>query len=219
MKKIPHSESLADKAYNIIKESITNGDLKDEEPLPEERLAKNLGISRTPLRDALNRLASEGLIIQQKSAPAIVASFTKERSLEYMELRSLLEVYNIEKVITKIDDNIIAALEENLEDQLLAIEQGTYNDFIELDRQFHLILADVNHNSEIKKIIHLMNTGVTRAFLILSKTVPQSAKEAFSEHKELFEALKQRDVVQARNKMVIHMNNVERRFLEFDSEQ
>ncbi|RYG73188.1 GntR family transcriptional regulator [Lentibacillus lipolyticus] len=216
MEKKPQSESLANQAYKILKESIMNGDLQDEEPLPEEKLANNLGISRTPLRDALNRLAAEELIIQQKGAPAIVASFTKERSLEYMELRSLLEVYNIERIITILEDDVIVALEENLENQRFAIKGGTYNDFIEQDRQFHLLLASVNHNRELRELIHKMNTGVNRAFIILSKTVPQSAEEAYSEHVELLNALKQRNVVLAKNKMLIHMNNVEKRFLYFD---
>src|SRR5699024_3709452 len=162
----------------------TSGTLQDNEALPEEKLAKDLGVSRTPLRDALGRLAAEGLITQQKGSPAVVASFTKERSLDYMELRSLLEVYNIEKVITKMDEKLIVELEENLENQLIAIKQGTYNDFMEKDRQFHLLIASVNQNEELRSMIHKMNTGVNRAFLILSKTVPQSAEVAYHEHME-----------------------------------
>src|SRR5690606_12392933 len=104
MEKIKQSGTLADQAYKIIKKAIINGKLKENELLPEEKLAKNLGISRTPLRDALNRLSVEGLVVQQTGRPARVASFTKEKSLEYLELRSLLEVYNIEKTISKFDD-------------------------------------------------------------------------------------------------------------------
>lgn len=214
MKRIRQSESLADQAYNVLKEAILNGKMQDEEPLPEEKLAKDLGISRTPLRDALGRLTAEGLIIQRKGAPAIVASFTRERSLEYMEIRSLLEVYNIEKIITKIDDTVFQKLQDNLASQLAAIEKGTYKDFIEQDREFHLLLASINLNHELRDMIHRMNTGVNRAFIILSKTVPQSAKVAYEEHLELFEALKQRDVVLAKNKMIVHLNNVEKRFLQ-----
>ncbi|MBY7144516.1 GntR family transcriptional regulator [Virgibacillus sp. NKC19-3] len=215
MKKVIQSETLADQAYRIIKQAITNGDLKDGELLPEERLAKDLGISRTPLRDALGRLTSEGLIIQQKSAPALVASFTKENSLEYMELRNLLEIYNIEKIIAKVSDELLKELHTKLENQLTAINEDKYNEFIELDREFHLILASYNDNSELKKIIHRINTGVNRAFLILSSTVPKSAKEAYEEHLEIVKALEKRDVVLARDKMRIHMYNVEKRFLSY----
>lgn len=215
MEKIKHNETLADQAYKIIKNAIVNGKLKENEPLPEERLAKNLGISRTPLRDALNRLSVEGLVIQQTGRPAKVASFTKEKSLEYLELRSLLEVYNIEKTISKFDDDLITKLKGNLSEQLSAIERDNYHDFIELDREFHLLLASRNNNNELKEIIHRMNTGINRAFLILSSTLPASAKEAYVEHKEIVEALENQDVVLARNKMIVHLNNVEKRFLAY----
>ncbi|MBO1002727.1 GntR family transcriptional regulator [Pseudogracilibacillus auburnensis] len=219
MKKIKQSETLADQAYKMLKQAITNGKLKDKEQLPEEKLAKNLGISRTPLRDALGRLAAEGLIIHQTGRPAVVASFTKENSLEYMELRSLLEVYNIEKIISKVDTPFINLLKNNAAEQLDAIERDNYNDFIELDREFHLLLASRNNNSELRKIIHRMNTGINRAFLILSKTVPKSAKEAYYEHLDIIEAIEKQDVVLARSKMIVHMNNVEKRFLSYYAEE
>lgn len=215
MQEIKQTETLADQAYNILKQAITNGTLQEGELLPEEKLAKNLGISRTPLRDSLNRLATEGLIIQQKGRPAIVASFTKENSLEYMELRSLLEVHNIEKIIHKVEDEFLIQLKNNVEKQRETIKNNDYNHFIELDRDFHLLLASKNKNMELQKMIHRLNTGVNRAFLILSRTVPTSAKEACEEHFEIIEALAKKDVVEARNKMIIHMNNVEKRFLRY----
>lgn len=218
MKKIEQTETLADQAFNIIKQAIVHGELKQNETLPEEKLAKNLGISRTPLRDALNRLVAEGLITQHPGRPATVASFTKEKSLEYLELRSLLEVYNIEKTLDKFDDSFILALKENIEEQLDAIERDNYHDFIELDREFHLLLASLNKNNELKTIIHRMNTGINRAFLILSSTLSSSAKDAYQEHKEIVEALENQDIFLARNKMIVHLNNVEKRFLTYYEE-
>ena len=218
LKKIKQSETLADQAYQMIKQAITNGKLKENEQLPEEKLATNLGISRTPLRDALSRLAAEGLIIQQKGRPAIVASFTKKDSLDYMELRSLLETYNIEKIISDIDSAFITLLKTNAAKQLDAIKQDNYNEFIELDRAFHLLLASRNNNNELKNIIHRMNTGINRAFLILSNTVPTSANEAYHEHMDIIESIEKKDVILARNKMIVHMNNVEKRFLGYYAE-
>lgn len=218
MKKIKQSETLADQAYQMIKQAIVQGKLKDKELLPEEKLAKDLGISRTPLRDALRRLGSEGLIIHETGRPAMVASFTKEDSLEYMEIRSLLEVYNIEKIFSEIDDAFIEQLKQNATEQYDAILRNHYNDFIDLDRDFHLLLASKNSNRELQKTIHRMNTGTNRAFLILSKTVPKSAKNAHVEHLEIIEALEERDFVLARNKMMIHMTNVQERFLTYYEE-
>lgn len=218
VKKIKQGETLADQAYRMIKQAITNGKLKENEQLPEEKIAINLGISRTPLRDALSRLAAEGLIIQQKGRPAIVASFTKADSLEYMELRGLLEVYNIEKIISKVNAPFIELLKTNAAEQLDAIKRDNYNEFIELDREFHLLLASQNDNNELKNIIHRMNTGINRAFLILSNTVPTSANEAYHEHMDIIESIEKKDVILARNKMIVHMNNVEKRFLGYYAE-
>lgn len=214
MKKIVFNSTLSEQAYNIIKNSIINGKLQKSELLPEEKLAKDLGISRTPLREALNNLVAEGLIISRKGKPAIVADFTKEKALEYMELRNLLEVYNIEKSIAKMDEDFFEELDKNLREQKTAIQQGTYHDFIEKDREFHLLLASVNQNKELQQLIHRINTGVNRAFIILSKTVPQSAEPAYEEHVDIVSALKERDVILAKNKMIVHMNNVEKRFLD-----
>lgn len=215
LKKIRKNESLSDLAYKSLKEAIVHGKLKDEELLPEEKLAKQLGISRTPLRDALSRLAVEGLVILEREKPARVSSFTEAKSREFLEIRSLLEVYNIEKIISKIDSTFIEQLKENLALQKDAINRDNYDDFMDLDRAFHLLLASKNSNSELREIIHRMNTGTNRAFLILSKTVPASAVDAYKEHEEVLHALAERDIVLARNKMIVHMNNIEKRFLTY----
>lgn len=219
MRVIRKTETLADQAYNLLKKAITTGQLKAEESLPEERLANELGISRTPLRDALNRLAMEGLIHHRTGKPAVVASFTKEDSLNYMELRSILEVQNIQKIISKVDETFINELRENLSRQLIAIREDNYQTFIELDREFHLLLTQLNPNKEFRETVHRMNTGINRAFLILSSTVPESAKDAYQEHVEIVDSLEERDVLLARNKMVVHMNNVEKRFLKYYEKQ
>lgn len=215
MKKIKQNESLADLAYKSLKEAIVHGKLKDEELLPEEKLAKQLGISRTPLRDALSRLAVEGLVILEREKPARVSSFSEERSRDFLEIRSLLEIYNVEKIIPKIDSNFIKQLKENLNLQKKAINRDNYDDFMDLDRSFHLLLASKNNNAELREIIHRMNTGTNRAFLILSKTVPASAVDAYKEHEDILQALEERDLILARNKMIIHMNNIEKRFLTY----
>src|SRR5699024_7595002 len=134
---------------------------------------------------------------------------------EYMELRKLLEVYNIEKIIGSVTEDVINELEKNLEDQLLAIKQGTYNDFIDPDRQFHLLLASVNQNSALRQVIHRMNTGVNRAFILLSETVVQRAEEAYDGHLEIFEVIKEKDIETAKVEMNVHLDNVKERFLRY----
>lgn len=213
MEKVTRKESLANQAYFLLKDAIIMGNLIPGEELPEEKLATRLDISRTPLRQALTRLASEGLISLRKGLPAIVSTFTKKDSLQYMELRRVLEIYNIEKIASESDGNLISDLKQNLEQQLEAVTGNNYSAFIEIDRQFHLILASKNNNNKIKEMINEMNTKVNRAFLVLSNTLHLSAKEAYDEHMRLINALVARDKKLAKESMLHHLENVEKRFL------
>lgn len=205
--------SLADQAYSLLKKGIISGQLESEKELPEEKLAADLGVSRTPLREAIRRLAMEGLVVLNKGKPATVATFTKEDSLEFMELRRVLEIHNIKEVVFLENPSFIKELEENLQIQLKAITCDDFHKFIDYDRRFHLILASQNKNSKIRNLIRQMNTGVNRAFLVLSNTVHVSAIEAYEEHERIVKSLKSKDVMLAVEEMMKHLMNVEARFL------
>src|SRR5690625_444790 len=213
MKKIVPNETLSDKAYKTLKQAIVHGNFADIEALPETTLAEMLGVSRTPLREALRRLADEGLITQQRGSPARVSSFSKEKALEYMEMRILLEVYNIEKITEHISGATFEQLKNSLKKQKEAVDANNFQTFLDLDREFHLTLASVNQNRELEKFIYRLNTGTSRAFLILSKTLPQSAIDAYNEHVVLMEALEKQDTSKAKKEMKAHLNNIIERFL------
>ena len=213
MKKITKTLSLADQAYEMIRKAIISGKLAPEEDLPEEKIATDLGISRTPLREALRKLAIEGLVELHKGRPAMVATFSKEDALHQMELRKVLETYNIERIAKTFDPRLLRNLKKNIDYQLEAVEVDDFHDFIDLDREFHLLLAGKSHNPKLSEIIENVNTGVNRAFLVLSNTLPISAKEAVGEHKSIVEALEMQDSQIAKGEMEKHMANIERRFL------
>ncbi|MBE1555268.1 GntR family transcriptional regulator [Sporosarcina limicola] len=213
MEKIIKSKTLAEQAYSLLKKEIISGELEPGTGLREEKLASKLGLSRTPLREAIRRLAMEELVVLNKGKPATVATFTKEESLEFMELRRMLEIYNIEKIIFNEDTFFIRELEENLQRQMEAISNDDFQEYIDIDREFHLILASQNDNGKMRELIHLMNTGVNRAFLVLSNTVHMSAKGAYEEHLRIVNALKYKNFELAVQEMKEHLINVEKRFL------
>ncbi|MGB5946779.1 GntR family transcriptional regulator [Paenisporosarcina sp.] len=215
MKKITKPQSLADQAYNLIRKDILTGTLAPKEELREEKLAMELGISRTPLREAIRRLATDGLVILTTGKPASVSSFTKEDALHQMEVRKLLETYNIEQVARFVTPKFINTLKDNLKLQKRAADKNDFHEFIELDREFHLILANQNPNTKLREMIHTINTGVNRAFLILANTYPISAMEASGEHEDIVNALENKDEIAATKAMLEHMDNIERRFLHY----
>lgn len=215
MKKIKKPQSLADQAYNLIRKDILTGTLAPKEELREEKLAMELGISRTPLREAIRRLATDGLVVLTTGKPASVSSFTKEDALHQMEVRKLLETYNIEQVARFVTPTFINTLKDNLKLQKRAADKNDFHEFIELDRDFHLILANQNPNTKLREMIHTINTGVNRAFLILANTYPISAMEASGEHEDIVNALENKNEVAATKAMLEHMDNIERRFLHY----
>lgn len=215
MRKIKKPESLADQAYNLIRKDILTGTLAPNEELREEKFAMELGISRTPLREAIRRLATDGLVVLQTGKPAIVSSFTKEDALHQMEVRKLLETYNIEQVASFVTPIFINTLKDNLKLQKRAADKNDFHEFIDLDREFHLILANQNPNKKLREMIHTINTGVNRAFLILANTYPISAMEASGEHENIVTALEEKNEVAATKAMLEHMDNIERRFLHY----
>jgi DNA-binding GntR family transcriptional regulator len=215
LRKIKKPESLADQAYNLIRKDILTGTLAPNEELREEKFAMELGISRTPLREAIRRLATDGLVVLQTGKPAIVSSFTKEDALHQMEVRKLLETYNIEQVASFVTPKFINTLKDNLKLQKRAADKNDFHEFIDLDREFHLILANQNPNKKLREMIHTINTGVNRAFLILANTYPISAMEASGEHENIVTALEEKDKVAATKAMLEHMDNIERRFLHY----
>ncbi|TQR21330.1 GntR family transcriptional regulator [Psychrobacillus vulpis] len=219
MKKIIQKESLADLAFKSIKDAIIAGKLEQEEELPEEKLAADLGISRTPIREALKRLAADGLVNLHKARPATVATFTKDDGLHYMEIRRLLEIYNIEKNADHLSDQVLYELNSNLVGQKEAIDSNDYNSFIDLDREFHLLLANIGNNVKLIELINQLNTGVNRAFLVLSNTLPVSAMDAYIEHKKIVQALQNLEKDLAKQLMILHLENVEKRFLNYYTEE
>lgn len=219
MEKIVDSFSLAEQAYNMLKKSIISGELAPLTELKEGKIATDLGISRTPLREAIKKLAMEELVVLKKGKPATVATFTNEESIEIMELRQLLEIPNLVKVISNCDESGIANLEDNLKQQMKAITNNDYHQFIDYDREFHLILASYNENKKVRALIHQVNTEVNRAFLILSNTLGMSAYEAYKEHVHIVEVIKRKDIDAAKGAMLIHLQNVRNRFQAYYKEE
>lgn len=220
MKTIQTKVSLAEQAFNILKEEIATGKLKVGDPLPEEKISAKLGISRTPLRDALGKLENEGLIKTRTGKPAVVSGFSKEDSLNHLEMRRILEIENLERIIEKLDEEHLKKLNENIKQQEHAVDSGQHHLYLELDSEFHMLLTETNDNRLFYEMIERLSTGVDRAFLTLSNTIEFSLQDSFKEHKEIVAALAVRDLSLAKEALIRHLDNIEKRFLKFyDNEE
>ncbi len=220
MKTIQTKVSLSEQAFHILKEEIATGKLKVGDPLPEEKISAKLGISRTPLRDALGKLENEGLIKTQTGKPAVVSGFSKEDSLNHLDMRRILEIENLERIIHKMDKETLKKLNENISRQDQAVKNGHHQLYLELDSEFHILLTETNDNRLFHEMIERLSTGVDRAFLTLSNTIEVSLEDSFTEHKEILDALSVKDLSLAKEALLRHLANIEKRFLKFyDNEE
>jgi DNA-binding GntR family transcriptional regulator len=157
---------IRDRAYLHIQRKIASGALAAGSPLSELALAKELGSSRTPVREAIGQLVAEGLLEQTPNRGAVVIDLSRQDIVDLYELREALEVYAVGKAarqssrpadIQKLRDlcDSIASLQHELEDSgknVLSIEQ--MRRFVTFDLHFHTLLMRMAANARILRIVN-----------------------------------------------------------------
>ncbi|WP_052948681.1 GntR family transcriptional regulator [Mesobacillus campisalis] len=206
------AEPLYQQAYRELKQLILTGQLQPGEKVIMSKLAELYKISRTPLREALRQLQTEGLIIQDHTCMRIV-TINKGDFLDLFQSRMVLEKAVIELIIDKIPDEDFPMIEEVLAQTEKAIEQGDPYQILELNTQFHEKLLNYCPN---QIMIQLLN-HVRSLLLLYRATINKKTKNNYEivyEHKEILSALKSRDLEKALRMMEVHMENDQKRGLE-----
>lgn len=135
-------------------------------------------------------------------------------------MRRILEIENLERIIHKMDKETLKKLNENISRQDQAVKNGHHQLYLELDSEFHILLTETNDNRLFHEMIERLSTGVDRAFLTLSNTIEVSLEDSFIEHKEILDALSVKDLSLAKEALLRHLANIEKRFLKFyDNEE
>lgn len=158
--------SIREKAYVYIQRLIADGTLAAGSGISELLLAKELGSSRTPIREAMNQLAAEGLLSQSQGGGMVVAQLTREDIVELYEMREALEVYAAGKIVRlslRASDKLrlqqLVGVVATLENELAKSKKATLDAqqmerFIACDLGFHALLMSMTYNSRLQKIIN-----------------------------------------------------------------
>ncbi|QHT48009.1 GntR family transcriptional regulator [Bacillus sp. SB49] len=218
MRPIAPRETLMEQAYKAIKASIVNNEVQPGDNLAEERIASQLGISRTPIREALKRLAFEGLVELKKGSKAKVSSVTPENAYDYQLIRERLESMAAGLASRFATAEDVERLTEICVKQKESIDERDYHQFIELDYDFHSTVADISQNEKLKEFIENLYSQIQR-FLILTSTLSDSAIGAVEEHYRIIEAIKSNDPVLAEHSMEEHIKQVTRRIINYKQEE
>lgn len=177
-------------AYQKLRESIAGGELKPGHRVMEVEIAEWLDVSRTPVRDALRRLESEGMLVMEPRNGLVVASITRSAMLELYVMREVLESTAARLCARHASDSELLQLEElvNREENL----QDDAQALVRLNRHFHDAIHRGAHNRFLEKSLNAVNDSM----ILLGKSqmlIPERAQEARAEHAELSGAIRRRD--------------------------
>ena len=186
--------SRSELAYRRLRDAIGSGELAPGQRVMEVEVAQWLNVSRTPVREALRRLESEGMLAVEPRNGLVVSSISREAMLELYTMRELLEGTAARLCAHNASDLEIMELEEIITREARVKED--YEERVRLNRQFHDTIHRGAHNRYLEKSLSAVNDSMS----LLGKSqmlIPERAKEAKLEHATLFEAIRKRDAAAA----------------------
>jgi DNA-binding GntR family transcriptional regulator len=209
-------DSLTDTAYKHLQEQILRGDLPAGSVLSESRLAKELGVSRTPVGDAIKQLVQEGLVEQIPRYGTIVREIDWNEIEELYELREALESYAASRAAERITAPQIAQLRllcerieglaRELEQQnVTSLEGESLLNFLAADLAFHLLIVRASGNHRILRTIRETRT-ISQIFRIRRQQHDlKTVRSACSDHQRIVDALERQDPAAAAEAVAEHI--------------
>lgn len=188
---------LQEQAYNTLKEMILSGELAPETLYSETKLAAQIGISRTPMREALQCLAQDGYITVIPSKGFSIRQLSPQDMRETIQVRCALEGFAVQLIASEIESKKGEAFLKKME-KLLAKQEKSISakdfpkSFMEYDHEFHLLMIHYTENSEIthlfQRLMYLIHLTSAAAL-----SVPGRAQATLDEHHQIYQFLKNGD--------------------------
>ena len=184
---------IRERVYESLRSAILAGRHDPGERLAEEHLAEELKVSRTPVREALHKLESEGLIRPLETRGFIVSRETKEEVEELFELRSVLEGYALRIICRKASDDLLKELGHLIQKAENALREKRIDEVFKWNTQFHDTLHGLVTE---KRRLHRLLVDMRKYVLMYRRDTlksPDGAREAVEGHKRIVMALELRD--------------------------
>jgi DNA-binding GntR family transcriptional regulator len=205
---------LADYVYQELLASLMDGRLEPGAGIGIDRMAQELEVSQTPIREALARLEATGLVRREALKGYRVAPlFTAEELDELMDSRAVLEPPIAERACAHVTPAVLAELEQAVDDLRGAPTGPTfaeYGAYWEADERFHRIIAQNAHNRFLLNAYNALGGQVQR-FRFFGNLGVTDAEHAISEHSRILEAFEAGEPAKAREAMLAHISNVRSR--------
>lgn len=201
---------LGQRVYTTLRRAILDMSLKPGEILRKGALCDQLGVSRSPVAEALGRLSSDGLVDIIPQSATRVSQLSMVELLEESFLREAVEVAAIEMVARNRTDDQMTRLTRNLRLQGLLVEDEDMAGFFEADLEFHQIILGATGFPKVTQVTEEMTLQLLRARKLMLPE-PDRPAQTVEEHKAIHKALADQDVEAARRAMATHLRQLIRR--------
>jgi DNA-binding GntR family transcriptional regulator len=209
MKKIRVPENLTTQAYRRIREFILEGGMDNRERLTEEFLATQLGISKSPIREALTRLETEGLLRIEPRRGAYLRKYTAKEAEDLYGLREALEVHAIRTA--RLTPRVVDGLRAHLHHMREHYRTNDKIPWIEEDAAFHNAIAEATGN---KLLLNALENLQHQLWLFRRTTYDLTSSNALVAHEEIVKSLERNDRMRAEDLMREHISTSCRQLVE-----
>ena len=200
---------LRDVVFNTLRTSILTGELKPGERLMEIHLADKLGVSRTPIREAIRKLELEGLVTMIPRRGAEVAQITEKNLRDVLEVRRALDALAVELACERITEDELAELKKACENFELETKRGNANQVAQADVELHDIILKASGNERLMQMISKLSQQMYRYRLEYVKD-EANYKRLIAEHRVIYEAIRDRDRQTGAEAIKNHIDNQEK---------
>ena len=197
---------LRDVVFQTLRQAILRGKLEPGERLMELHLADMLGVSRTPVREAIRKLELEGLVITIPRRGAVVAQITRTDLEDVLEVRCALEELAVRKACQKMTPEQLILLKQAASRFEKGIAAGDLMESAQADVDFHEVISDATGNRRLIQILNNIRSQVYRYRLENLKN-KASHPDLIREHTRLIEALERHDEEEAARFICVHIEN------------
>ena len=205
---------LRDVVFNTLRQAILKGELKPGERLMEIQLANKLGVSRTPVREAIRKLELEGLVLMIPRKGAEVAEITRQDMEDVLEVRTALEELAVKDACDHITDAQLSELKKASNEFKKALLEG--KDLVtcaDADMHFHDVILSATNNRRLIQMLNNLSEQMYRYRMEYLKD-ERTPKTLIEEHDAIRRALKKHDKVKAGAAIRVHIDNQKRSILE-----
>ena len=192
--------------FNTLRQAILRGEIKPGERLLEIHLANKLGVSRTPIREAIRKLELENLVIMIPRKGAVVAEITEKSLRDVLEVRRALEALAVKLACEKIQDSEIEELKVTAKEFEEALKTGDVTVFAEADVKFHDIIYRTTDNQRLIQLLYNLREQMYRYRVEYLKR-EDSHEVLLAEHQHIIQMLAERNEERAVEAVCAHIDN------------